>query len=121
MHPARATFQIGTFGYTAPEIHFGQTYGLKLDVWSLGALIHFMLSRKIPFAASADVEVARRIYNETLNLDEIEEFKEVSPEAKDLLHGMLQKEPAKRLSIEQVAAHPWIQDAQKTLETLQNK
>ena len=45
----KATFRIGTAGYTAPELIQGQPYGLKIDVWSLGCLIYSMLCGQVPF------------------------------------------------------------------------
>lgn len=40
----------------------------------------------------------------------------ISEEARDLLRGLLEKEPAKRLTVRQILEHPWLADAQDTVE-----
>ena len=42
-------FMIGTPGYTAPEIMTGQNYSFSADMWSLGSLMHALLSARLPF------------------------------------------------------------------------
>ena len=39
---------------------------------------------------------------------------QISEEAKDLIRRLLRANPEKRLSIEQVLAHPWIQRYEQT-------
>jgi serine/threonine protein kinase len=41
---------------------------------------------------------------------------QVSPALKDLIQGMLDADPNRRLTIAQVKAHPWFQGPQATLE-----
>ena len=41
---------------------------------------------------------------------------QVSPALKDLIQGMLDADPNRRLTIAQVKAHPWFQGRQATLE-----
>lgn len=40
----------------------------------------------------------------------------ISKEARDILSGLLEKDPAKRLSTRQILAHPWMSDAKDTVE-----
>ncbi|OLL26992.1 Meiosis-specific serine/threonine-protein kinase mek1 [Neolecta irregularis DAH-3] len=51
---------IGTMGYTAPEVFSnrvgGNGYGEEVDMWSLGVVIHILLSGIHPFGDSCDVE-----------------------------------------------------------------
>ena len=46
---AKTNFCIGTAGYTAPEIIQGLSYGKAVDVWSLGCILHVLLSAQPPF------------------------------------------------------------------------
>ncbi|MBE6813297.1 MAG: hypothetical protein E7523_10520 [Ruminococcaceae bacterium] len=42
---------IGTFNYMAPEVFFGQAYGSRADIYSLGIVLYWMLNdRVVPFA-----------------------------------------------------------------------
>lgn len=42
---------IGTFNYMAPEVFFGQPYGSRADIYSLGIVLYWMLNnRVVPFA-----------------------------------------------------------------------
>ena len=44
-----ANFRIGPPGYIAPEVICGMNYGLACDIWSMGALMHMLLSFTTPF------------------------------------------------------------------------
>ena len=46
---ATLTWRIGTSGSTPPEIILGEPYGLGVDVWSLGCLMHCLLFASQPF------------------------------------------------------------------------
>jgi len=41
--------KVGSLVYTAPEVLTSNVYGKTCDVWSLGVILHFMLSGKFPF------------------------------------------------------------------------
>ena len=106
-----ATMFIGTKGFTAPEMINGQAYGLPFDIWSLGVVVHTLLFHKLPFDGEDESEQDRRICNEPLNLENMRMSTQVSPQAKDLVQKMMIKDPADRITIQQVMAHPWITDA----------
>jgi serine/threonine protein kinase len=103
----QADFMIGTPGFTAPEVLDGQKYGLKVDVWGLGALLYAMLTLELPFWSDDRKERKRLVIHKQLDLESSENVRKLSPEVKNLLAGMLEKNPKKRLSIEEVLAHPW--------------
>ncbi|CAJ0754558.1 14436_t:CDS:2 [Entrophospora sp. SA101] len=75
----------------------------KIDLWSLGILCYELLSGTAPFAekdCSATYERIRRV-----------DFKmpqHFSENAKHLIRSLLQKDPDKRLPLEEVLKHPWI-------------
>ena len=100
---------IGTPGYTAPEVITGQNYSFSADIWSLGSLMHALLSAKLPFSCENRKELKRRVCTEPLNLDSDRNLRNLSESAKDLLNGLLRKSPSKRLTIEQVLSHEWFQ------------
>lgn len=53
----------------------------------------------------------RRVCEEVLDLEIDENSRSLTPEAKDLLKGMLTKDMGERLTINQVLAHPWLASA----------
>ena len=44
-----SNFIIGTPGYTAPEVISGKKYSFGCDIWSIGAVMHMLLSFKVLF------------------------------------------------------------------------
>ena len=99
--------RIGTDGFFAPEMMRGQAYGVAVDVYSLGALMFAIHTGRLPFLELDKKDYARRLISEPFNMDGIELASNLSDKAKNLLHGMLEKDPAKRLTIYEILAHPW--------------
>ena len=104
-----ATFMIGTPGYIAPEVLISKSYSFGYDIWSIGALMHMLLSFRLPFYSKDSNELKRRLSLEELNLNANAYLCRISQPAKDLLSGMLMKNPRQRLNIDQVLIHPWFQ------------
>ncbi len=102
------TFRIGTPCYMAPEIIQGQRYGLKADIWSLGVVLHLILSSSFPFYHKDIVQIKKLTVQAELDLEKDSYLSKMSAEAKNLIEGMLTKDPKKRLSIQQVLSHPWM-------------
>jgi len=114
----------GTVEYSAPEtLSHDLVYGKRIDsapyigpavdVWSLGVMLYKCLSGKLPFPPSnsrsmviQESDPKRAIQDEYPKLPG-----RVSESAKNLVDGMLERDPAKRLTIEQVLAHPYLSSA----------
>ena len=45
----------GTVGYKAPEIVAGEPFGPASDIWSLGCLLHAMLTVALPYHSEDDM------------------------------------------------------------------
>ena len=101
---------IGTPGYIAPELLLGQAYSFGVDVWSLGCTMHLLLSGVPPFWDANRKEQIRLVCKLPLDLVSKPNLSRLSSKAKDLLKAILEKNPAKRLNIDQVLAHPWLQE-----------
>ena len=85
-------------------------YDIAADVFSLGALMYVLLTARLPFfdARQGTKEYKVRVLNEPLNLEANYDTAKLSVAAKSLLQGMLEKNPAQRLTIGQVLVHPWL-------------
>ena len=93
-------FMIGTPGYLAPEVMTGKDYSFSADIWSIGALMHALLTAKLPFYSSNRKEMKRRACTEPLDLETEAMLRRLSEPAKDLLNGLLRKDPSERLTVD---------------------
>ncbi|GJP36681.1 hypothetical protein CLOM_g21161, partial [Closterium sp. NIES-68] len=97
---------MGTREYMAPEVIKG-AYGPEADVWSAGAVLYIMLCGAPPFWSSANHSVTDAILRKPVTL-RTSRWRGVSEEAKDLVVRMLEKDPRRRITCNQVLDHPWI-------------
>ena len=96
--------------YAAPEILLSERNhkydGFLSDIWSLGVCFYFMMFYCFPFANNNDYDNFRiNLENEDLI---IPEDNNISPEFKDLIKRILNKEPSKRLTLNQIKQHNWV-------------
>ncbi|KAJ3612730.1 hypothetical protein NHX12_018988, partial [Muraenolepis orangiensis] len=111
----RAFSVCGTIEYMAPEIVEGGAAGhdKAVDWWSLGVLMYELLTGGSPFTVDGDenshTDIAKRILKKDPPFP-----KDMGPLAKDLIQGLLMKDPQKRLgsgpgSAENIKTHPFYQ------------
>nr|XP_057946773.1 serine/threonine-protein kinase PLK4 isoform X2 [Doryrhamphus excisus] len=93
----------GTPNYISPEVATRSAHGLESDVWSLGCMFYAFLMGRPPF----DTDTVKHTLSKVV-LGEYEMPGHVSPEAKDLIHQLLQKNPAHRPSLSAVLDHPFM-------------
>ncbi|XP_026355090.1 serine/threonine-protein kinase PLK4 [Ursus arctos] len=93
----------GTPNYISPEIATRSAHGLESDVWSLGCMFYTLLIGRPPF----DTDTVKNTLNKVVLADyEIPTF--LTREAKDLIHQLLRRNPADRLSLSSVLDHPFM-------------
>lgn len=97
----------GTPSYVAPEILSKQSYTAAVDLWSLGVILYILLCGFPPFHAEATADLYELIKAGRYSFPE-EYWGNISPEAKDLVRGLLTVDPTKRYTSDQVLAHPWV-------------
>lgn len=97
--------------YIAPEV-LKKHYDEKCDVWSCGVILYILLSGAPPFAGKTDEEIMKKVEKGVYSMTR-DEFKDVSPDAKNLIKKMLEYDPAKRVSAKQALADVWFQNALK--------
>ncbi|KAK9767208.1 hypothetical protein K7432_003133 [Basidiobolus ranarum] len=103
------TTRCGSEEYTAPEVILGQpSNGFKADVWSLGVILYTMLVGFLPFSMDGS-QSRRSFFYRIANADyRLPQDRPISQEAKDLLRSILQSNPKKRLDVETIKKHPWL-------------
>ncbi|KAA0704428.1 RAC-beta serine/threonine-protein kinase [Triplophysa tibetana] len=82
----------GTPEYLAPEVLEDNDYGRAVDWWGLGVVMYEMMCGRLPFY-NQDHE---RLF-ELIVMEEIRFPRNLTPEAKALLTGLLRKDPKQRL------------------------
>ena len=125
--------QWGTPIYMSPEILLSNKNnnigykGFPVDIWACGIALYIMLSGTFPFIVddkgseissfNDKSNKSEAYYNKEIKLaiinNEPNEIENISTEAKDLLNGILNKDPNKRLTIEQILSHPWLNSLNK--------
>jgi len=93
----------GTPNYATPEVLQEKPYsGFHADVWSCGVILFVMLCGHLPFDDDRMHQLYRKIERGEYLIPS-----HVSPDAADLIRALLQVDPDKRLSIQNVVHHPW--------------
>ncbi|GMH01333.1 hypothetical protein Nepgr_003172 [Nepenthes gracilis] len=107
----RFTEIVGSPYYMAPEV-LKRNYGPEVDVWSAGVILYILLCGVPPFWAETEQGVALSILRGVIDFKR-EPWPQISDSAKSLVRQMLEPQPQKRLTAQQVLDHPWIQNAKK--------
>uniref|UniRef100_A0A8D0GTN6 Protein kinase domain-containing protein n=1 Tax=Sphenodon punctatus TaxID=8508 RepID=A0A8D0GTN6_SPHPU len=100
----------GTPEFMAPEVIAFEPVTFATDMWSVGVICYILLSGDSPFQGSSDMDTLRNVTASEWEFEE-ESFAEISPQAKDFICQLLQKEARYRLSSDEALEHPWLQSA----------
>jgi serine/threonine protein kinase len=94
----KSTERFGTLAYSSPEVLLGHFHDVKADVWSLGVVLHVLLTGVFPFLDDDKEMTKRNIVFERLTLNSPAWLK-VSSSGRDLVCRMLEKREEHRLTI----------------------
>ena len=93
--------------YAAPEMLLGKPYkGTNIDVWSLGVSLYIMVCGDFPFDVEDGNDQKALIYKIIQGKYIIPDF--VSPLLKDLIQRILEIDPDKRITIDEIKEHKWV-------------
>ncbi|KAK9279728.1 hypothetical protein L1049_013410 [Liquidambar formosana] len=94
----------GTPVFTAPECCLGLTYrGKAADTWAVGVTLYCMVLGQYPFLGDTLQDTYDKIVNNPLSFPD-----GLNPQLKNLIEGLLCKDPFQRLTLEAVAEHTWV-------------
>ena len=107
-------YSAGTPAYRPPEMCQGQGFsGQAADVWSLGVTMYFLLYAQLPFWGSSEMLLAQSIIDKELQFPDDEEaqtVEQVDEGCKRFIARMLEKEPRRRVSVEDMLNDDWLTD-----------
>lgn len=108
---ARSCSFVGTHEYVSPEVASGGSHGNAVDWWALGIFIYELIYGRTPFAAPSNDMTLRNIVKKPLSFPTHAPSSALEMHARDLISGLLDKDPKTRLGSKRGAAdvksHPF--------------
>lgn len=100
---------LGSAGFIAPEVIKGQRHTPAMDIYGLGVLLFIMLVGRKPY----DLEQCEKLKYHDIPIEQApalrdSRWKRLSPDAKNLVMGMLASNPDERLTAGEILEHEWI-------------
>ncbi|KAJ6718194.1 FLIPPASE KINASE 1-RELATED [Salix purpurea] len=101
---------VGTHEYLAPEIVRGEGHGSAVDWWTFGIFLYELLHGTTPFKGQGNRATLFNVVGQPLRFPE---NTQVSMAARDLIRGLLVKEPHKRIAYKrgatEIKQHPFFE------------
>lgn len=95
----------GSPNYAAPEVISGKLYaGPEVDIWSCGVILYALLCGSLPFDDEHVPTLFRKIKSGIFPIPEY-----LNKQVVSLLCQMLQVDPLKRATVEEIKKHEWFQ------------
>ncbi|MQL94191.1 hypothetical protein Taro_026845 [Colocasia esculenta] len=107
---ARSMSFVGTHEYLAPEIIRGEGHGSAVDWWTFGIFLYELMHGVTPFKGSGNRATLFNVVGQPLRFPEVPT---VSSAARDLIKGLLVKDPQKRIAYRrgatEIKQHPFFE------------
>ncbi|GKA63591.1 serine/threonine-protein kinase D6PK [Tanacetum coccineum] len=107
---ARSMSFVGTHEYLAPEIIKGEGHGSAVDWWTFGIFLHELLYGKTPFKGAGNRATLFNVVGQQLKFPD---SPATSYASRDLIRGLLAKEPQNRLGVKrgatEIKQHPFFE------------
>ncbi|KAG4389656.1 hypothetical protein GLYMA_06G134200v4 [Glycine max] len=104
---------VGSAYYVAPEV-LHRSYSVEGDLWSIGVISYILLCGSRPFWARTESGIFRSVLRANPNFDD-SPWPSISPEAKDFVKRLLNKDHRKRMTAAQALAHPWLRNEKNAI------
>ena len=91
--------------YMAPEIMLKKRYNNKSDLWSVGVIFFELLYGTTPYKAKNMIDLMSNIKKKPIKFP----HNNITLECRNLLLGLLQKDPDNRIPWEELFEHAWFQ------------
>ena len=105
----KVTKRCGSVEYVAPEMNFFSTQdinisGKKVDAWCLGVVLYAMLTATFPFSKTERYQMS----NNCMKKPTLKFCAPIADTARDLCEKLLCFDPSNRMSVNEIAEHPWM-------------
>ena len=101
----------GVIDYMPPEVVGDLPHDERVDHWMLGVVTHELLVGEPPFRSATQVGTRRRVLSADFHVPS-----HISSGAEDLIRGLLQIVPERRIPLKDALLHPWIREHTGSLE-----
>lgn len=113
---------VGSYSFMAPEMWADQEFhAMPTDVWALGITLYMMLKGKVPYEVP-EAEAGGHVVAQIQTLGNVisscsfencafEETDNLSPSLANLLRSLLHSDPGRRITIDEVLQHEWLDGA----------
>lgn len=109
---ARSMSFVGTHEYLAPEIIKGEGHGSAVDWWTFGIFLYELVYGKTPFKGAGNRATLFNVVGQQLRFPE--GGPSISHSCRDLIRGLLTKEPQHRLGVKrgatEIKQHPFFEE-----------
>ncbi|KAL2824004.1 kinase-like domain-containing protein [Aspergillus cavernicola] len=96
----------GSPAFLPPElcvVKHGDVSGKAADIWSMGVTLYCIRYGRLPFEKQSIFELYEAIKNNPLVCEG-----ELDEKFKDMISRVLEKDPAKRIQMDELREHPWV-------------
>uniref|UniRef100_A0A7N0U992 non-specific serine/threonine protein kinase n=1 Tax=Kalanchoe fedtschenkoi TaxID=63787 RepID=A0A7N0U992_KALFE len=104
---------VGSAYYVSPEV-LHRSYSVEADMWSIGVIVYILLCGSRPFWARTESGIFRSVLRADPNFND-SPWPSITPEAKDFVKRLLNKDYRKRMTAAQAMTHPWLRSEQQTV------
>jgi len=109
----------GSDYYIAPEVLLDKARTGKIwkkcDSWSIGVILYMLITGIPPFYGETPQSIFQKIVSKDPDFRQANV--RVSSDCKDLILKMLQKNPSKRISVQDALKHPWLANIESVSDT----
>ena len=92
--------------YMSPEL-ISNKYHQTSDIWSIGVILYQMIYDNLPFKGYKEAEIINNIKKLNVELPDKTHHSHISKSVRNLIKRMLNKNPFKRIKVEECLNHEW--------------
>lgn len=93
---------VGSADYVSPEVLRNEPASFASDIWAFGVVLYNFITGKSPFRSATEFLTFQKVLKCELEFPD-----EFDPQARSLIKGCLNLDPSRRLTPQQIKAHPF--------------